>query len=239
MTSVLVVDDEANIRELVSVYLTAAGYSVACAADGREAVEIVRASEPDLIVLDIGLPGMSGAEACSAIRAFSKVPIVMLTARDTDLDKVALLEAGADDYVVKPFSPPVLVARVRAVLRRAGGGAASEDGSTVARSAAEAVVTVGGLSLDAEEREVAVDGVPVALTAREFDLLMAMARRPGVVFSREQLLEAALGFSDYSEVRGVDVHVRHLREKLGDDATTPRFIETVRGVGYRVKREAQ
>jgi DNA-binding response OmpR family regulator len=239
MTSVLVVDDEANIRELVSVYLTAAGYSVACAADGREAVEIVRASEPDLIVLDIGLPGMSGAEACSAIRAFSEVPIVMLTARDTDLDKVALLEAGADDYVVKPFSPPVLVARVRAVLRRAGGGAASEDGSTVARSAAEAVVTVGGLSLDAEEREVAVDGVPVALTAREFDLLMAMARRPGVVFSREQLLEAALGFSDYSEVRGVDVHVRHLREKLGDDATTPRFIETVRGVGYRVKREAQ
>jgi DNA-binding response OmpR family regulator len=240
MTNVLVVDDEANIRELVSVYLTAAGYSVACAADGIEAVQVVRTSEPDLIVLDIGLPGMSGAEACSAIREFSAVPIVMLTARDTDLDKVALLEAGADDYVVKPFSPPVLVARVRAVLRRVGSAAAAgEDELGAASRSVASAVKVGGLSLDAEEREVAIDGMPIALTAREFDLLMAMARRPGVVFSREQLLEAALGFSDYSEVRGVDVHVRHLREKLGDDAAAPRFIETVRGVGYRVKRDAQ
>ena len=238
MTSVLVVDDEANIRELVSVYLTAAGYAVTSASDGKAAVDAVRASVPDLIVLDIGLPKMNGAEVCSAIREFSAVPIVMLTARDTDLDKVALLEAGADDYVVKPFSPPVLVARVRAVLRRAGGAAEGEGARSPAGSGADSVVSVGGLSLDAEERLVTVDGAPVALTAREFDLLMAMARRPGVVFSREQLLEAALGFSDFSEVRGVDVHVRHLREKLGDDAVTPRFIETVRGVGYRVKRDA-
>jgi DNA-binding response OmpR family regulator len=239
MSNVLVVDDEANIRELVSVYLTAAGYSVTCVADGAEAVEEVRANQPDLVVLDIGLPGMSGAEVCSAIRQFSAVPIVMLTARNTDLDKVALLEAGADDYVVKPFSPPVLVARVRAVLRRGGVATAGGDGADGAVAAPDATVAVGGLALDAEAREVTVDGEPIVLTAREFDLLMAMARRPGVVFSREQLLEAALGFSDYSEVRGVDVHVRHLREKLGDDAATPRFIETVRGVGYRVKRDAK
>jgi DNA-binding response OmpR family regulator len=236
-TSVLVVDDEANIRELVSVYLTAAGYSVATASDGAAAVEAARADEPDLIVLDIGLPGMSGAEVCSAIRGFSSVPIVMLTARSTDLDKVALLEAGADDYVVKPFSPPELVARVRAVLRRTSADPAENSGPASGQST-ETVVSVGGLKLDAEAREVTVDGVPVAVTAREFDLLIAMARRPGVVFSREQLLEVALGFSEYLEARGVDVHVRHLREKLGDDAATPRFIETVRGVGYRVKRDA-
>jgi len=235
MPDVLVVDDEANIRELVSVYLTAAGYSVAAVADGASAVEAVRAGAPDLVVLDIGLPDMSGAEVCSAIRVFSAVPIVMLTARDTDLEKVALLEAGADDYVVKPFSPPELVARVRAILRRAGapGGAAGPEADV-----SRAVVSVGGLRLDPEAREVTVDGDAVALTAREFDLLAAMARRPGVVFTREQLLESALGFADYSEARGVDVHVRHLREKLGDDAAAPRFIETVRGVGYRVKRDA-
>ena len=233
MPDVLLVDDEANIRELVSLYLTAAGYSVSCVADGVSAIEAARAHEPDLIVLDIGLPGMSGAEVCSAIRGFSSVPIVMLTARNTDLDKVALLEAGADDYVVKPFSPPEFVARVRAILRRTGTAEGIRDEASTG-----AIVTVGGLALDPEAREVTVDGVPVALTAREFDLLMAMARRPGVVFSREQLLESALGFADYSEARGVDVHVRHLREKLGDDAATPRFIETVRGVGYRVKRDA-
>ena len=235
MPDVLVVDDEANIRELVSLYLTAAGYSVSCAADGAAAVEAVKTAEPDLVVLDIGLPGASGAEVCSAIRAVSSVPIVMLTARDTDLDKVTLFEAGADDYVVKPFSPPELVARVRAILRRTDARpvAAPQD---VAEGGA--VIAVGGLTLDAEAREVRVDDVAVALTAREFDLLMAMARRPGVVFSREQLLESALGFADFSEARGVDVHVRHLREKLGDDAAAPRFIETVRGVGYRVKRDA-
>jgi len=239
VSDILVVDDEANIRELVSVYLTAAGYSVSGESEGPAAVESVRGSEPRLVVLDIGLPGMSGAEVCSAIREFSSVPIVMLTARTSDMDKVALLEAGADDYVIKPFSPPELVARVRAVLRRtATGDAVASQGPAEEAGSAGVVVTVGGLSLDADAREVTVDGAPVSLTAREFDLLMAMARRPGVVFSREQLLGAALGFSDYSEARGVDVHIRHLREKLGDDATSPRFVETVRGVGYRVKRDA-
>ena len=236
MALVLIVDDEANIRELVNLYLTAAGFTVESAETGPEAVEKVRALSPDLVVLDIMLPGATGAEVTAAVRQFSRVPIVMLTARDTEMDKVALLEAGADDYIVKPFSPPELVARVRAVLRRTQ----DDAGATPAESAAASaqLVRVGGLLLDPEAREVSVDGEPVTLTAREFDLLLAMARRPGVVFSREQLLEAALGFSDYTEARGVDVHVRHLREKLGDDATTPRFIETVRGVGYRIRRDA-
>ena len=236
MPTVLVVDDEANIRELVSLYLTASGFAVECAENGPEAIEKVRALSPDLVVLDIMLPGASGAEVTARVREFSRVPIVMLTARDTDIDKVSLLEAGADDYVVKPFSPPELVARVRAVLRRTGGtGRGEGDGVS---AATEHALRVGGLTVDPESREVTVDGAPVALTAREFDLLLAMARRPGVVFSREQLLESALGFSDFAEERGVDVHVRHLREKLGDDAGTPRFIETVRGVGYRVRRDA-
>lgn len=237
MPTVLVVDDEANIRELVSVYLTAAGFDVECVADGREAIERVRTSAPDLIVLDVMLPGALGNEVAREVRGFSAVPIIMLTARDTEIDKVKLLEAGADDYVVKPFSPPELVARVRAVLRRtvATGEAASGEGS---QSAAGGALALGGLAIDPEAREVAIDGAPIALTAREFDLLLAMARRPGVVFSREQLLEAAIGFADFAEARGVDVHIRHLREKLGDDAVSPRFIETVRGVGYRVRRDA-
>jgi DNA-binding response OmpR family regulator len=235
MPLVLIVDDEANIRELVSVYLTAAGFAVETAEDSREAIEKVRALAPDLVVLDIMLPGASGAEVIAQVRGFSRVPIVMLTARDADLDKVALFEAGADDYVVKPFSPPELVARVRALLRRtqeAGAGLVGEAASAAAGP------SVGGLTIDTDTREVTVDGQAIPLTAREFDLLLAMASRPGVVFSREQLLEAALGFSDFAEARGVDVHVRHLREKLGDDAATPRFIETVRGVGYRVRRDA-
>jgi len=248
MATVLVVDDEANIRELVSLYLTSAGFSVAFAEDGVTALECVRTLRPDLVVLDIMLPGMSGAEVCAAVREFSAVPIVMLTAREGAVDKVSLLEAGADDYVVKPFSPPELVARVRAVLRRTersearvvgpGGGASGSAGDAGAGDAARATICIGGLALDPEAREVSVDGETVALTAREFDLLLIMARRPGVVFSREQLLEAAVGFADFAEERGIDVHVRHLREKLDDDANEPRFIETVRGVGYRVRRDA-
>ena len=234
MPTVLVVDDEANIRELVSLYLTAAGFSVQFACDGAEALAKEREISPDLVVLDIMLPGLSGAEGTAELRSFTRVPILMLTARDTDVDKVALLEAGADDYMVKPFSPPELVARVRAVLRRTQPEADPEG--TASLPASGAGVSLGALSIDSDTREVTVDGELVALTAREFDLLFAMAKRPGVVFSREQLLEAALGFSDFAEARGVDVHIRHLREKLGDDAAEPRFIETVRGVGYRVRK---
>ena len=233
MPTVLVVDDEANIRELVSVYLTSAGYSVECAADGMEALTTVRAGGIDLVVLDIMLPGMDGAAVCSAIREESRIPVIMLTARDSDLDKVALLEAGADDYIVKPFSPPELVARVRAVLRRV------EEALTPAPVGADAVpISVGGLVLDPAMREVRVDGEPVTLTAREFELLWLMASSPGVVFSREALLERVVGDADFVDLRGVDVHIRHLREKLGDDAAAPRFIETVRGVGYRIRKDA-
>lgn len=233
MATVLVVDDEANIRDLVSVYLRAAGFAVETAEDGAGALDAFRATRPDLVVLDLMLPGMDGRVVCSAIRAESNVPVIMLTARDSDLDKVALLESGADDYVLKPFSPPELVARVRAVLRR------TSAEPVVPAPAETPVLVAGGLELDPETREVRVDGEPVALTAREFDLLAALMRRPGVVFSREQLLEGSVGYADFAEARGIDVHVRHLREKLGDDAAAPRFLETVRGVGYRVKRDAR
>jgi DNA-binding response OmpR family regulator len=226
--SVLVVDDEANIRELVTVYLTAAGFEVRQAADGPSALASAAEQPPDIVVLDIMLPGLDGAAVCRTLRAISSVPIIMLTARESDLDKVALLEAGADDYMTKPFSPPELVARVRAVLRR-GTGPPAETA---------AAIVIGGLRLDPSTREVTVDGVPVEVTAKEFDLLAVMASEPGVVLSRERLLERAWGFSDFVEARGVDVHVRHLREKLGDDAGAPRFIETVRGVGYRVRKDA-
>jgi len=247
MATILVVDDEANIRDLVGVYLSAAGYSIEYAADGHAALERFRAVAPDLVVLDIMLPGISGAEVCAAIRAESATPILMLTARESDLDKVSLLEAGADDYVVKPFSPPELVARVRAVLRRTAAAAGSAPvevtdpatGVLSATAPATTEIRLGGLTMDPATREVAVDEEPITLTAREFDLLIALVRRPGIVLSREQLLEEAVGFAEYTDARGVDVHVRHLREKLGDDANDPRFIETVRGVGYRAKRAAR
>jgi DNA-binding response OmpR family regulator len=224
--TLLVVDDEANIRELVTVYFTAAGFDVFEAADGPAALRVAHAELPDLVILDIMLPGIDGATVCRRLRETSQVPVIMLTARDTDLDKVAMLEAGADDYVTKPFSPPELVARARAVLRR----------TTAVQTVAAEPLRVGALTVDAAERRVLVDDTPVELTAKEFDLLAAMAGEPGVVFTREQLLERAWGFSDFVDARGIDVHIRHLRSKLGDDAVAPRFIETVRGVGYRVMR---
>lgn len=230
MPTVLIVDDAANIRELVALYFTAAGFIVREAADGPAGLASALHDSPDVVLLDIMLPGMDGAEVCRRIRQVSTVPVIMLTARDADIDKVALLETGADDYVVKPFSPPELVARGRAVLRRGRGGAVE------AEPGQPEVITVGGLVLDGSTREVRVDGVPIELTAKEFDLLATMAAAPGVVFPRDRLLERVWGFSDFVEERGVDVHVRHLRDKLGDDATTPRFIETVRGVGYRVRK---
>jgi len=232
MPKILVIDDEPNIRELVSVYLTAAGFEVAEAENGAEGLERFRSDAPDLVVLDLMLPGMDGREVCRTIREQGATPVIMLTARDSDLDKVALLESGADDYVVKPFSPPEFVARVRAVLRRS-------DGSTRdSASAGAADIVLGGLTICPAERRVTVDGAEVVLTAREFDLLAAMARQPGVVLSRERLLEFTTGEPDFADSRGVDVHIRHLRDKLGDDAGQPRFIETVRGVGYRVRKDA-
>lgn len=228
MPRALVVDDEANIRELVSVYLSASGFTVEQAGDGPEGLRLAQSGEFDIVILDIMLPGMDGAAVCRRLRETSSIPVIMLTARDTDLDKVAMLESGADDYLTKPFSPPELVARARAVLRRVS--APSQPSRTM---------SIGGLALDPATREVSVDGAPVELTAKEFDVLEVMMRDAGVVFSRERLLESAWGFSDYVDARGIDVHIKHIREKLGDDAGSPRFVETVRGVGYRVRRDAQ
>ena len=224
MPRALVVDDEANIRELVGLYLEGAGFTVVYSADGAEAVELACGSEFDIIILDVMLPSMSGVDACRKIRECSAVPIIMLTARDSDLEIVGALEIGADDYVTKPFSPPELVARVRAILRRAPSGETRGP------------IVVGVLVLDPSTHEVTVDGTPVTLTAKEFELLHALVRQPGVVLTRQQLLEAAWGFTEFVDERGVDVHIRHIREKLGDDATEPRFIETLRGVGYRAVR---
>lgn len=224
MPRALVVDDEANIRELVGLYLEGAGFSVAYSADGAEAVALACEGGFDIIILDVMLPSLNGVEACRKIRECSAVPIIMLTARDGDLEIVGALETGADDYVTKPFSPPELVARVRAILRRSGTDQAGGP------------ITVGVLTLDPATHEVTVDATPVALTAKEFELLHALVRQPGVVLTRQQLLEAAWGFAEYVDERGVDVHIRHIREKLGDDASEPRFIETLRGVGYRAVR---
>ncbi|MBC7266636.1 MAG: response regulator transcription factor [Coriobacteriia bacterium] len=230
MPRALVVDDERNIRDLVKVYLAAAGFEVDEAEDGLAAVEMAERGSYDAVVLDIMLPKADGAEVCRRIRERSDVPVIMLTARDVESDKVALLEAGADDYVTKPFSPPELVARVRAAVRRYRGSADAE-GSSVLRA--------GGLVLDPAAHEVSVDGKPVVLTAKEFAILETLMRQPGVVLSRQQILDAVWGFSDFVDLRGIDVYVRHLREKLGDDASEPRFIETIRGVGYRLKRGAR
>ncbi|MBN2848651.1 MAG: response regulator transcription factor [Coriobacteriia bacterium] len=225
MPRALIVDDEANIRELVGVYLKSAGFEVDHAEDGAEALRLARIGSYDIVVLDIMLPEVDGVEVCRRIREYSAVPIVMLTARESDLEKVAALEIGADDYVTKPFSAPELVARIRAILRR------TQAGQPVGP------IVVGALTLDPGTRDVSVDGTRISLTAKEFDLLHALMRNAGIVMSREKLLDAAWGFTDYVDSRGVDVHIRHIREKLGDDAAEPRFIETVRGVGYRVRRE--
>lgn len=226
MSRALIVDDEANIRELVGVYLRTAGFTVDEAADGGEALKLVGRGDYDVVMLDIMLPGIDGVEVCRRIREHSTVPIIMLTARDSDLEKVAALEIGADDYITKPFSAPEMVARVRALIRRAGDGRPPGP------------IVLGALSVDPATREVIVRGRAVALTAKEFDLLHALVRNPGIVMSREALLDAAWGFTEYVDTRGVDVHIRHIREKLEDDAAEPRFIETVRGVGYRAKRES-
>jgi DNA-binding response OmpR family regulator len=231
--SILVVDDEANIRELVTLYFTAAGFEVRQAADGVAGLRSALEDPPDLLILDIMLPGLDGASVCRRLRETSSVRVIMLSARDTAIDKVTLLEAGADDYVTKPFSPPELVARARAVLRRP-----ETAPRTTPRVGVTGAIEIGGLRLDAGEHSVTIDGRRVDLTAKEFDLLATMAAEPGIVFSRERLLESAWGYVGYVEARGVDVHIRHLREKLGDDAAAPRFIETVRGVGYRLRKAA-
>jgi len=220
---VLVVDDEAPLADLVASYLRREGFDVTVAGDGERAVELARELEPSVIVLDLMLPVVDGLEACRRIRGFSDAYIVMLTARADEADKLVGLSTGADDYMTKPFSPPELVARVRAMLRRPR-----------AAGAAAGARAIGALEIDPAAREVKIGGEPVELTKLEFDLLDALSAEPRVVFSRRRLLERVWGPDWFGDDHVVDVHLANLRRKLGDDAAAPRYIRTVRGVGYRI-----
>jgi DNA-binding response OmpR family regulator len=196
------------------------------AADGEAGLALFRSAAPDLVVLDVMLPKIDGFEVCRRIRQTSRVPVLMLTARDTELDKVVGLEIGADDYLAKPFSMRELIARVRAMLRRA---------SQTAPAATTEVVERTGLTIDVPRRRVVRDGTPVTLRPKEFDLLLQLAREPGRVFDRDQLLSAVWGLDHSGDTRTVDTHVKTLRDALGDSSAAPRWIETVRGVGYRFR----
>ncbi len=223
--TILVVDDEANIRDLARLYLEKDGYRVTLASDGVQALRLVQADEPALIVLDLMLPEVDGWEVCRRVRADSNVPILMLTARDDDIDKIVGLEMGADDYLTKPFNPRELVARVRAILRRSA--------SAASPAASDAVRRIGQVSVDPKSREVTVGETRVPLRTKEFDLLLTLADHQNIVLSRDQLLDLVWGYEFYGQTRTVDVHIAHLRDKLGDSLT----IETVWGMGYKLVSE--
>jgi len=222
MTRVLVVDDEPTIREIVVSYLEREGFKTLEAADGNRAREVLERDPPDLVVLDLMLPGTDGLELCRWIRSRSRLPVIMLTARGEESDRIVGLELGADDYVTKPFSPRELAARVRTVLRRAEPDAAADER-----------LSYDGLIIDSGTREVTRGSEPLRLTAREFDLLWFLASHPRRVFSREQLMRRVWGYSAALDTGTVTVHVRRLREKIEDDPSHPRHLETVWGVGYR------
>ena len=222
---VLIVDDEPNIREVVGLYLGRDGHDVVSAADGEEALEVFRESEPDLVVLDLMLPKLGGLEVCRRMQAQRSVPLIMLTARGEEEERIVGLSLGADDYVVKPFSPRELAARVTAVLRRTG--------ADPAQSADEKVLVFDGLRIDPNAREVLVRGRPATLTAREFDLLYYLASSPGRVYTRDHLMELVWGYAFSADTSTVTVHVRRLREKIEADPAHPRYLQTVWGVGYK------
>ena len=223
-TRILVVEDDATVAEVVVRYLQREGFEVESVGDGREALERAGRSLPDLVVLDLMLPGLDGLEVCRRLRAVAPIPVIMLTARGEESDRVLGLELGADDYVAKPFSPRELTARVKSVLRRAQGPLSPVD--------LPAVLTVGDLEIDLGAREVRRAGEAVTLTAREFELLAFLVRHPRRVFRREELLEHVWGYT-YGDTSTVTVHIRRLREKLEPRPSDPRNIQTVWGVGYR------
>ncbi|MFG2044022.1 response regulator transcription factor [Dactylosporangium sp. NPDC048998] len=224
---VLVAEDDPKQARLVRVYLERDGHDVLAVGDGRSAIEQYRARRPDLVVLDVMMPNVDGLDVCRILRAESAVPILMLTARSTENDQLLGLDLGADDYLTKPYSPRVLAARVRALLRRSGAVAA----------AGQPVLRVGGLEVDAGRFEVRVDGVAVQLTAKEFGILEVLAAEPGRVFTRAQLIDRAFGFDHHVLERAVDAHVVNLRRKLEADASRPRFVQTVYGRGYRMAEQ--
>ena len=229
MKTLLVIDDDQRLRELLAEYLGGRGFEVLTAEDGPTGLERL-AARPDvaLVVLDVMMPGMDGLEVCRAIRRDSQRPIVMLTARGDETDRIVGLELGADDYLPKPFNPRELLARIQAVLRRAGGSTSDEG-----------VLRAGPLEVDPDRRAVRLRGEPVELTTTEFELLRILVAQAGRVIPRERLMELARGEDYASFDRSVDVHVSHIRKKLGDDPKRPTFVKTVRGVGYSVPREPE
>lgn len=224
--TILLVDDEDSVQKLLTYPLEREGYRVIQARNGEEALERFDANSVDLIVLDLMLPRVDGLEVCRRVRASSTVPIIMLTARDDEVDKVLGLELGADDYITKPFSIREFRSRVRALLRRAQLSTVDQRGETIEHD---------GLRIDLARRAVEAHGVSVQLTYVEFELLRVLAGSPGRVFSRQQLLEALWGSADFRDPRTIDVHIRHLREKIEADPREPEYIFTVRGVGYRFR----
>jgi DNA-binding response OmpR family regulator len=227
--TILIVDDEPTIVEVVGLYLQREGFKVLTAADGNAALSAVEQQRPDLVVLDLMLPGLSGLEVTRRLRASGALPIIMLTARGEETDRVVGLELGADDYVTKPFSARELVARVKAVLRRAH----PEAPATPAESS---VLAIGGLRMDTAARAVTLDGRAIGLTVREFDLLHFLMRHPGQVFTREQLLDNVWGYTFASDMGTVTVHIRRLREKIERDPANPVYLQTIWGVGYKLER---
>jgi DNA-binding response OmpR family regulator len=226
--TVLVVDDEPRIVDLARDYLEHAGFAVLTASDGPSALRAVRTRKPDVLVLDLGLPGMDGLDVARQLRRESSIPMIMLTARDDEVDRVLGLEMGADDYVTKPFSPRELVARIRAILRRV-------DRQTEPGDRIEA----GGVSIDISRMKVEAAGRAVELTPTEFQILVTLAGQPGRIFTRSQLLDAVHGLAFESYERAVDAHVKNLRRKLEDDPSRPRYVLTVYGVGYRFAEAAE
>lgn len=222
---ILAVDDEASIVELIRFNLEKENFQVVTAYDGEEALQVFDREKPDLVILDIMLPLMDGWEVCRKLREKSSVPIIMLTAKDAEADKVRGLEIGADDYITKPFSPKEMVARVKAALRRAA----------LEPPESSHVVSLNDLRIDIDRHQVTLDGKPLVLTPKEFELLLLLVRNKGKVLSRDLLLETVWGYDYGGETRTVDVHIRRLRQKMNDDPSNPRYIHTVHGVGYKVE----
>lgn len=222
LTEILVVDDEQKIIQITSDYLEAAGYAVLAADDGISALRIVDESQPDLIILDLGLPGMDGLDVCRELRKISDLPIIILTARGEESDKLVGLELGADDYITKPFSPKELVARVRAVLRRMEKSTSDEE-----------IFRVGKVWFDVLKMRLTIDDTAIELTPTEFELLLTLARQPGRIFTRSQLLDAIHGVAFESYERAIDAHIKNIRRKIEPDPRQPKYVLTVYGVGYK------
>jgi DNA-binding response OmpR family regulator len=221
---ILVVDDETQIVKVLKAYLEQVGYQVVTAVDGKSALAVFQREKPDFMVLDLNLPGLDGLEVCRTVRRQSNIPILMLTARAEEADKLIGLELGADDYVVKPFSPREVVARVRTIFRRASGEVPEAE-----------IVRVGGLQIDLDQHTVTVSGHPVELTPTEFDILVVLARQPKRVFTRLQIMEQAQGSAFEGYERTIDAHIKNIRFKIEPDPKNPTFIQTVFGVGYKIE----